>query len=357
MTGDRRRPRPGLVIALVAIATVGAACGSASTSGPEAEVSVSVVDGDTATAATLATQTADDETTTGDDPTSPADGAAAGGDATDGGADEPPTVAEGSLDSPSASDNLGIALPLLTPLNESNEEEPILPPDVSAIAFGEINDGDIEAAFAADYWTFSATEGQILTVEVLSIGDDPTDCRQDLTLFLADSQANRWNLGWIGNNACEGHGPFLLPTTGDYELQFVGGDGGIIEPTTGPYRFIPRILTQRTTAPLQFGTLLDGEISEIFGSEVWTFDATAGQILTVEVTAIGETGCSQDLEMFVIDPLGQRNDAEWIGNNRCEAHGPYQLTETGTYALEFAGGDGGIIQPAIGIYQFQATLQ
>ncbi|MEM9893120.1 MAG: pre-peptidase C-terminal domain-containing protein [Actinomycetota bacterium] len=355
MTGNTRRSLGRLTAVLGALAVVGAACGGASTSGPEAEVLVRVVDGDTESAA-LATQATDEaDTTTDGDPTTDADDT---GDTTEGGgADEPPTVAEGSIELPSAADNLAIALPVLEELNSTNDEEPVTSPDVNPITFGEINSGDIESVFAADYWTFSGTEGQILTVEVLSIGTAAGDCRQDLDLYLADSRANRWDLGWIGNGGCEGHGPFLLPTTGDYELQFVGGDGGTIESTSGPYQFVPRILTERDESSLTFDTVQGGEISEVFGSDVWTFDATAGQVLAVEILTIGQAdSCRQDLDLFIVDPLGQRFDVGWIGNGGCRAQGPFVLDETGTYALEFAGGDGGTIESTTGIYQFRASL-
>ncbi len=353
MTRSTRQPIARLVAVLATVALVGAACGSASTSGPEAEVAVRVVDGETATAAATDAFADTDQGAT-DDTT----GAAADTPVDDGGstdetaADQTPTVAEGSIPLPSAADNIAIALPVLDELNQTNDEEPVTSPDVEPLVFGEINGGGIESVFGADYWTFSATEGQILTVEVLSIG---AICRQDIDLYLADSQANRWDLGWIGNGGCGGHGPFILPTTGDYELQFVGGDGGVIEATTGEYQFIPRILTERDTNPVTFDEVQGGEISEIFGSDVWTFDATAGQVLAIEILAIGQS-CRQDLDLFIIDPLGQREDVGWVGNGGCRAQGPFVLAESGTYALEFAGGEGGVIESTTGIYQFRASL-
>ena len=48
----------------------------------------------------------------------------------------------------------------------------------------------------------------------------------------------RFDLGWIGNSGCKCQGPYRLEESGDYALEFVGGDGGIIEATTGLYRFV-----------------------------------------------------------------------------------------------------------------------
>lgn len=322
-TGSNRRLRTGrVVVAATAMALVAGACGTASTSGQQASVEVRVIDAGTP------------------DPDSISDGG---------------TATDSDQTDQDASDDDGSTTPFQTPdagaetedLKSANEELSLAPDEAPAV-FDQVNEGEIETLFGADRWTFTAEEGQLLTINVLDIG---SDCRQDIDLYMVDPLGERFDLGWIGNGGCEGQGPYRLEESGDYALEFVGGDGGIIEATTGIYRFVPSFLTERDEQPVTFGVPNEGEISQLFGTDRWTFDATAGQLLTIDILSIG-TDCRQDLDLYLVDPFGERTDLGWIGNGGCRGKGPWELTLDGSYALEFTGGDGGIIPSYTGPYRF-----
>ncbi|MEL7156379.1 MAG: PPC domain-containing protein [Actinomycetota bacterium] len=330
-THRNRRPAARACLVAAAMALTAAACGS-STSGPQAAVEVRVVDpGATDGGATDANPIADTSTDSGNgqtDQETPTD---------DGGS----TTAFQTPDAGAETEDL-----------KSAREELSLTPDEAPAVFDQVNEGSIDSLFGADRWTFSAEEGQLLTVNVLDIG---TDCRQDVDLYLVDPLGERFDLGWIGNSGCEGQGPYRLENTGDHALEFVGGDGSIIEATTGIYRFVPSFLTERDEQPISFGVPNDGEITQLFGTDLWTFEASAGQLLTVDILSIG-SDCRQDLDMYLVDPFGERTDLGWVGNGGCSGEGPWELTLDGTYALEFTGGDGGIIPSYTGAYRFIPAL-
>ncbi len=106
--------------------------------------------------------------------------------------------------------------------------------DEQAASFGTPLTGEISNLFGIDRWTFDAKDGDLLTVDVLTIDHD---CRQDLTMTIEDPFGERESLGWIGNGGCDGHGPFELDRDGTYVLEFSGGNGGVIKDETGSYSF------------------------------------------------------------------------------------------------------------------------
>ena len=234
----------------------------------------------------------------------------------------------------------------------SPADDPVGGADEQAMAFDQPNQGDIESPFGADRWTFDGSDGQLLGIEVLDIG---SDCNQDLTLNLESPSGKRGEVTWVGNGGCEAHGPLLLDETGPWALEFVGGDGAVISDTTGGYRFVPVWLTEFDSAPAVFDQPNDGGISQVFGVDQWTFEGTAGEQISIEVLSIGDD-CNQDLTLALIDPFEERTELTWVGNGGCEVHGPFQLERDGTYAIEFSGGDGAVIQDTTGAYQFVPRL-
>jgi len=220
--------------------------------------------------------------------------------------------------------------------------------DVNPLVFGQPNDGAIEEAFGVDRWTFEGKAGALLAFDVLAIDHD---CRQDLTMVLESPSGARGEVGWVGNNGCEAHGPFLLEETGAHVLELHGGDGAVIEATTGAYRLVPLGLTERDVAPAAFDVPLDGEIGELFGVDRWSFDAAEGDLLVIDVLAV-DHDCRQDLTMTLEDPFGEREELVWVGNNGCEAHEPFEIARNGAHTLEFHGGNGSVIEDVTGEYRF-----
>jgi hypothetical protein len=62
-------------------------------------------------------------------------------------------------------------------------------------------------------------------------------CRIDLTATLLGPDGEEiWSQRLNGRCDRE-HGPFILPTDGEYVIVFAGGDGGVIKARTGSYEF------------------------------------------------------------------------------------------------------------------------
>jgi hypothetical protein len=230
--------------------------------------------------------------------------------------------------------------------------DPVGEVDETALVLDQPNEGEIESGFGIDRWSFEGQDGLVIAVDILDIGND---CRQDLNLNLVTPSGDRYSFAWVGNGGCHAHGPIVLTETGTWALEFAGGDGAVISETTGAYRFVPTVVTEVDTNPIVFDQPNEGEISQLFGVDQWTFEASAGQTLTIDVHQIDDD-CDQDLELALVDPFGERVELGWIGNGGCTLQGPFELERDGTYALEFAGGDGGVIEDSTGPYRFTPTL-
>gem|GEM_PF-4844884 len=112
--------------------------------------------------------------------------------------------------------------------------------EVVPAVFDTVLEGEIEELFGSDAWLFEAEQGQFLTVDLVRLEGE---CRQDIDMLLIDPTGEEIVNEWVGNGGCNGHGPFELNITGEYALVFAGGDGAVIDRTTGEYAFIPSFLT------------------------------------------------------------------------------------------------------------------
>jgi len=226
--------------------------------------------------------------------------------------------------------------------------------DTAPAVFDQANNGNIEQKGAADRWTFTATAGQLLTIEMVSIDHE---CVQDLYLVMEDPSGKRGEVEWVGNYGCRAYGPFVMEQDGQYTLELIGGDGSILTDTTGGYNLVPHWLAPFPEKPATPGTEISGDITEALGRQRWTFEAEAGQELTVKVGDIDHE-CSQDLYLVLEDPVGKRSEnPEWIGNYGCnQEYGPYRIERAGTQVLELKAGDGGVIANTTGRYSLSFTL-
>ena len=226
--------------------------------------------------------------------------------------------------------------------------------DTAPAVFDKANNGNIEQRGAADRWTFTATAGQLLTIEIVSIDHE---CVQDLYLVMQDPSGKKGEVDWVGNYGCQSYGPLVMEQDGQYTLEFIGGDGSILTDTTGGYNFVPHWLAPFPEQPATPGSEITGDITETLGRQRWTFEAEAGQELTVKVGDIDHE-CSQDLYLVLEDPVGKRSEnPEWIGNYGCNReYGPYRIERSGTQVIELKAGDGGVIANTTGRYSLSFTL-
>ncbi len=136
---------------------------------------------------------------------------------------------EESSESKTSNSKLPDSLKLLDDLSPDS-------PSIQAV-FDEKNTGEIESPLSADIWTFQATEGQSLTLELHEEGE----CFLDTQVVLTSPTGDRFEvLGFI-NGDCKVHGPIDLTETGQYAIEFIGGPGDLYS-ATGTYVFTPRLI-------------------------------------------------------------------------------------------------------------------
>lgn len=332
----RTHPRVTRLLGLAFLLLPLAACDDATTATGSADVTAGGTAGPGAAGqANPAAAGSGSSTTAGASAATTPASAAGGGSGGTGSAEIPDTVSMGDLPAPTVS---------ATPTDL----------DTAPAVFDKANNGNIEQKGAADRWTFTATAGQLLTVEMVSIDHE---CVQDLYLVMEDPSGTRGEVAWVGNYGCQTYGPFVIEQAGEYSLELIGGDGSVLTDTTGGYNFVPHWLGPFPEKPATPGTEISGDITETLGRQRWTFEAEAGQEVTVKVGDIDHE-CSQDLYLVLEDPVGKRSETpEWIGNYGCNTeYGPYRIERAGTQVLEVKAGNGGVIANTTGRYSLSFTV-
>lgn len=198
------------------------------------------------------------------------------------------------------------------------------PPDVSAINFGDTVNGDLEAIGAEDHYTFSGT-----------VDDD--------VLFIWLDNGQRWTL-----EAPSGDRPFtntsldrqeVLEETGTYTL-FVDGD---TVTTTGTYSFTVVLAAPADVSSFTLGDTVDGEIAAVGETDVYTFEANAGDTVEFALTL----GDRFDFDWSLTSP-----DGFFIFTRRTTGTIQRTLSTAGTYTLIVYHDD----ITGTGTYQFTTAL-
>ena len=151
-----------------------------------------------------------------------------------------------------------------------------------ALHTGEILQGDL------DVWTFTATAGERIAVHIGEI-TDTDDFRPWIRLWAP----NGATLGSAFGLAAAEIGDVVAPVTGTYLVLVGSFDSGF--DGTGTYRLTmtktPGPITVSTGdegGPLTNGGTHTGEILQ-GDLDVWTFNAVAGQQITVQITETTDT--------------------------------------------------------------------
>ena len=151
-----------------------------------------------------------------------------------------------------------------------------------ALHTGEILQGDL------DVWTFTATAGERIAVHIGEITD--TD---DFRPWIRVWAPNGATLGSASGLAAAELGDIVAPVTGTYLVLVSSFDSGFNG--TGTYRLTmtktPGPITVSSGdqgGPLTNGGTHNGEILQ-GDLDVWTFNAVAGQQITVQITETTDT--------------------------------------------------------------------
>ena len=204
--------------------------------------------------------------------------------------------------------------------------------------------GNIEVDFAKDIYTFTVGAGQRIVFEVQDVV--PTLTFVAVRLLAPDKRVI------FSDSLSFGSDVYTLPVAGSYALV-IGDDS---DERTGTYRF--RLSSPPT--PQQFTIALGARVSDgvpaagagnieaPFGQDSYTFNATKGQSIVVEVQSL--TAALNDVPWRLVGPSGNFyfNDPLGSGDQT-----PSSLFESGTYTIIV----GGTENPAIGTYSFQIRLE
>jgi hypothetical protein len=219
--------------------------------------------------------------------------------------------------------------------------------------------GNIESPGAQDVYTFEATAGQSLFVDVLTtcnlVGLDATLLDPNGAPVFSNRRID------CGGLTSQDFGPFTAPETGAYVLTVDGV--GANSDTTGTYSFSVVEVPPPDEFAIAVGDVVSdgvpavgaGNIESPGAQDVYTFEATAGQslffdVLTNPCTLIG-------LRATLLDP----NDVPVFSNRGIDCgslashdFGPFTVGTTGTFTLTV----GGLANDdTVGVYSFAFLLQ
>ncbi|HOW68094.1 MAG TPA: Ig-like domain-containing protein [Candidatus Paceibacterota bacterium] len=192
--------------------------------------------------------------------------------------------------------------------------------------------GRIEERTATDLYTFTATAGQLVFFEELSVANT----FQGHLIWEVKSPTGKrvFSAYFDGTNP----GRQVLPETGTYTITF--SVTGTNPENTGTYSFQLRPIPPDTTFPIQIGdTISDGvpaagagRIEYPGAQDLYTFPGTAGQLVFFEELSVANT-FQGHLIWEVNSPTGKRVfSAYFDGTNP----GRQVLPETGTYTITFS---------------------
>ena len=202
------------------------------------------------------------------------------------------------------------------------------PPDVAPLTLGTEVDGAIEIPGEQDRWTFARTTGQRIFVDVTDVNGNCNELTGLRTRVLRPdgSELTRQRMTF-----CDGRGPLTIDATGTWTLAV---DALENDAATGTYSLIVHDVPPPDVAALTPGVPADGEIETPGRQDRWTFDATAGQVASFDVQAVGgDCSHSSRLQFSLSDPDG----ASVFANQTitfCIDRNGVPLGKTGTYRLD-----------------------
>ena len=183
--------------------------------------------------------------------------------------------------------------------------------DTTAISIESPVSGDIDEPGDIDLFTFTASSGQSLFFQSTDWESAALNWR-----CFAPSGDQLFQAGISSSN-----GPFELTESGTYTVQVLDfGDA------VGTFSFTVWE-TNTDSSAIALETLVSGEIEDPGDNDLYTFSGTAGQSLFFQTTE-WETAA---LNWRCFDPNGDQLFQSGISSDR----GPFELTESGTYTLEF----------------------
>ena len=202
------------------------------------------------------------------------------------------------------------------------------PPDVQALTLGTEHAGAIESAGRSDEWTFTGSSGQRVFVDIRSarggcafVGDLGWELLRPDGTALAPYRAF---------SVCVDEGPITLDATGTWRLVArapLNDDG------TGAYALAVHDVPAPDVTAIAIGDEVSGEIETPGSEDRYTFSATAGTSVLIDVHEV-QGGCS--FVSFLGTELLRPNGTALLPYQpfgSCDDRGPETLLVAGTWTL------------------------
>jgi RHS repeat-associated protein len=179
------------------------------------------------------------------------------------------------------------------------------------IAFGEPVEGEVARIGDQPRYTFNATAGQIVYLDARG------PCLDTVMWRLLDPLGAPVALAPI----CVDIGRHTLLASGTYAIEVYS-----TEAATGPFSLVAFAVPSPRESVIAQGDTVSGEIARVGEQHRYTFQVSAGQVITLD--ALGE--CVDGLVWRVIGPAGDG----WAFGDACVDLGPMTLTTAGAYTVE-----------------------
>ncbi len=202
------------------------------------------------------------------------------------------------------------------------------------IAFGGTESGNITSG-ETEVWTFEGTAGQTVTINLYASSGSSLDTYLILNDPSGAEEANNDDGGTRLNSRIQhtlgSTGTYMIlargfngrpgSSTGAYELSLESGSVAAPTPTPAPTASQGEIAIGGTES----GVITAGE------TEVWTFEGTAGQTVTINLYA--SPGSSLDTYLILNDPRGVEEAYDDDGGTGLNSRIQHTLSSIGTYSI------------------------
>lgn len=212
--------------------------------------------------------------------------------------------------------------------------EPTPVPGGSDLSIGDTVSGELSAGQPTAEYTFEGEAGQLVSITVTSDDFDTYLTLEDSTgysLVTDDDSAG---------NLDSRIGTFSLPSNGTYTI--------IVESYDGLYGGFELSLVAATVETLDFGQIVDGELSADSPTQVYVFSGTEGDVISISLSS---SAFDTYLTLTASGdgyPLVENDDGSGSTDSLI---GPYTLPQDGDYLVTVSSYDG------TGVGSFSLTLE
>jgi len=194
------------------------------------------------------------------------------------------------------------------------------PPGGGTITYGETVESAIESG-EQEAWTFEGNAGDQIAISMVG-AEDLTDTYLELygpdgTLLTIDDDSGEGFFALIQE--------YTLPQTGTYRII-----ARAFSDESGPYTLTLERL-EIEEQPIAYGQTLAGEITEEHPREYWTFEGTAGDVVTISMVGTGDLTDTY-LELYGPDGTLLTEDDD-SGEGFFALIQEYELPQSGAYRI------------------------